>query len=127
LHLKQRWNLSTSEPKIIFCSTQKCQNTFGHTKTAGFTFGSFGIVIQPRGWKEHYVAHELIHFWQAENYGSLVLIFAEPWVTEGMAYYLSKDPRLKLHEPYESYREKFSKWYHVHANEPLEKAVAEIL
>lgn len=126
-NLEQKWNLSIGEPKIIFCSTEKCQSTFGHTKTAGYTFGNFGILIQPRGWKEHYVAHELIHFWQAEKFGSLVFIFGESWVTEGMAYELSNDPRSELHEPYESYRKKFSEWYRTHADEPLGKAITEVL
>lgn len=126
-NLERQWGLFIDEPKVIFCSTEKCQMTFGHTKTAGYTFGSFGIIIQPRGWREHYVAHELIHYWQAENFGSLVHVYGESWVVEGMAYEFSNDPRSELHEPYESYRKKFSEWYRAHTDIPLEKAIAEVL
>ncbi len=124
--LEAQWGLSIGEPKIIFCSTAKCQTTFGLGKKAGFTLGSFAIAIAPRGWKQYYVAHELIHHWQAENFGSIALLIGEigkPWLIEGMAYSLSHDPRKELHEPFESYRNTFNEWYHLHAGIPLEKSV----
>lgn len=121
--LETQYNLSIGEPKIIFCSTERCQHTFGLGNKAGFTLGTSGIAISPRGWKEHYVAHELIHFWQAENFGSLVLLNGEPWLIEGMAYALSNDPRTKLHEPFEAYRNTFHKWYRNNLGIPLIKSV----
>jgi hypothetical protein len=126
-YLETQWGLSIEEPKIIFCSTEKCQNTFGHAKTAGYTLGTFGIVIQPRGWKEFYVVHELIHYWQSENYGSLVLLYGKPWVIEGMAYALSNDPRKDLHEPFESYRRQFTDWYRAHSDTPLKDSIDGVL
>jgi hypothetical protein len=70
-YLETQWSLSIREPKIIFCSTEKCQSEFGLSKMAGFTFSTFGIAIAPRGWKQYYVAHELIHYWQADNFGGM--------------------------------------------------------
>jgi len=125
--LRSRQGLIINNPKIIFCSTEKCQSTFGLGKKAGFTFGAFGIVIAPRGWKEYYVAHELIHYWQAENFGSLVLLNGEQWLIEGMAYTLSNDPRKELHEPFETYRHRFSEWYRINGDIPLRKSVGEVL
>jgi hypothetical protein len=102
-------------------------NYFGLGNIAGFTFGAFGIAIAPRGWKKHYVAHELIHYWQAENFGSIVLLIVEPWLIEGMAYALSNDPRKELHERFESYRRTFYEWRRLNAGIPIKKSVGEVL
>lgn len=125
--LKTQQGLIINNPKIIFCGTDKCRNTFGLGKKSGFTLGTFGIAISPRGWKEFYVAHELIHYWQADNFGSLVLLNGEPWLTEGMAYALSNDPRKELHEPFETYRQKFSEWHRLNEGIPLTELVGEVL
>lgn len=126
-YLETQWGLSVGEPTIIFCSTEKCQSEFGLSQKAGFTFGAFGIVIAPRGWKQYYVAHELIHHWQADNFGSLALLNGEQWLIEGMAYVLSNDPRKELHEPFESYRKKFNDWYRLNVGVPLKKSVSDVL
>ena len=125
--LEAQHDLSIGGPKIIFCSAAKCQDTFGLGKKAGFTLGAHGIVIAPRGWKEYYVAHELIHYWQAENFGSLVLLTGEPWLIEGMAYALSNDPRTELHEPFESYRNRFNRWRRLNAGIPFKKSIEQAL
>lgn len=125
--LATQWGLSIGEPKIIFCSSEKCQSTFGLGQKAGFTLGSFGIAIAPRGWKQYYVAHELIHYWQADNFGSMALLKGEQWLIEGMAYSLSDDPRKELHEPFESYRQKFNDWQRLNAAIPLKESVAGVL
>lgn len=125
--LGSQQGLFMGQPKIIFCSTEKCRRIFGLENRAGYTFGTFGIVIAPRGWTEYYVAHELIHYWQAENFGSLVLVNGKPWLIEGMAYALSGDPREELHEPFGSYRRRFTEWHQLNANIPLKKSVGEAL
>jgi hypothetical protein len=125
--LSNRQGLIINNPIIVFCSTEKCQGTFGLGKKAGFTFGAFGIVIAPRGWKEYYVAHELIHYWQADNFGSLVLLDGEPWLIEGMAYALSDDPGKELQEPFEVYRHRFSEWHRLNNDIPLRKSVGDVL
>ena len=126
-YLEMQWGLSIGEPKIIFCGSEKCQSTFGLGQKAGFTLGSFGIAIAPRGWKQYYVAHELIHHWQAGNFGSMALLYGEQWLIEGMAYSLSNDPRKELHEPFESYRQKFNDWRHLKTGIPLKEAVGGVL
>jgi hypothetical protein len=126
-HLEEQHGLVLGKPRIIFCSTKTCQHRFGLEKKAGYTLGTFGIVIAPRGWKEYYVAHELIHYWQAEKFGNLALMNGEPWLIEGMAYALSNDPRKALHEPFESYRQRFREWHHLNAGVAIEKSVGEVL
>lgn len=125
--IEKQYGLVIGEPKIIFCSTKSCLQTFGMGKKAGFTFGVFGIVIAPRGWKDYYVSHELIHYWQAKNFGSLVLIGGESWIIEGMAYSLSGDPRKRLADPFESYRSEFNNWYLRNTDQPLKKALGNLL
>ena len=126
-NLRTRQGLMISKPRMIFCSTEKCQKTFGLGKKAGFTLGTFGIVIAPRGWKKYYVAHELVHYWQAETFGSFVLLNGEPWVLEGMAYALSDDPRKELYEPFETYRRRFIEWHRLNEDRSLEQSVGEVL
>lgn len=125
--LETKWGLAIEEPKMVFCSTEKCRQTFGLSRRAGLTLGTFGILIAPRGWKGQYVSHELVHYWQAENFGILAGLRGEPWLIEGMAYSLSDDPREKLHEPFESYRQKFNEWYHLNAGVPLKESVGKEL
>jgi hypothetical protein len=126
-YLETEQGLSVGDPKIVFCSHETCRRNFGVSQRAGFTLGTFGIVIAPRGWQEHYVAHELIHYWQAENFGSLALLSGEPWLIEGMAYALSNDPRRELQEPFESYRQRFNDWRRRNAGAPLRRSVGEAL
>ncbi len=98
-------------PKFIFCSQKTCFLSFGFEQAAGHTIGKAGTVIGPRGWKDHYVKHELIHHWQADKLGLLSMIVAPEWITEGMAYALSDDPRDQLSEPFQYHVEKFRHWY----------------
>ncbi|MGZ0079825.1 hypothetical protein [Methylomonas sp. YC3] len=122
--LARQWGLSIGEPKIVFCSTEQCRSAFGLSNKAGFTLGNFAIAIAPRGWQRHYVAHELIHHWQADQFGSLALLSGEQWLIEGMAYALSNDPREELHQPFESYRQQFNDWHIRHADMPLKESLA---
>ena len=38
------------------------------------------------------------------------MIFIEQWLSEGMAYSLSDDPREQLSEPFQTHRTKFNDW-----------------
>lgn len=98
------------QPKFVFCSTQKCWQSFGFNKAAAITLGKTAIAIAPRGWKDFYIQHELIHYWQAEKIGLIKMLFAPQWFVEGMAYSLSEDPRI-LTEPFNSYKQQFESWY----------------
>ena len=100
-----------NRPKVVFCSSQTCFSAFGFNKAAGKSIGGFGVVIGPRGWKPHYVKHELIHQWQSESYGALSVWMAPHWIIEGMAYSLSDDPRPELSDPFQDYREKYNHVY----------------
>ena len=59
------------KPCVIFCASQACFQSFGFSKAAASTVGTSGIVIGPRGWKNYYIRHEMIHHLQAERLGVL--------------------------------------------------------
>jgi len=110
-------------PRVIFCSTQACFQSFGLGKASAATIGTFGIVMSPRAWKPYYVRHEMIHHLQNEKLG-MIRVWRDPkWIIEGMAYALSQDPRSKLSEPFEQYRSQFKVWYKQVGKEQLWREV----
>lgn len=98
-------------PKVIFCSSEKCAESYGLGARSAVTVGTFGTVIGPRAWHPYYVRHELIHYLQSERFGVIPLLLKPSWFVEGMAYALSQDPRAPLAEPFEGYRSRFLSWY----------------
>ena len=109
-----------SMPRMIFCASSTCAQSFGLGKRSAVTVSTFGIIIGPRAWEPHYLHHELIHYIQFDKLGTFKVWFSSPkWFTEGMAYYLSGDPRRQLVEPFESYRTKFASWYQLIGRENL--------
>jgi len=58
-NLQENHSLDMDLPRIVFCSTDKCKDRFGLGRRTAITVGTFGIVMSPRGWKPHYVKHEL--------------------------------------------------------------------
>ena len=111
------------KPRVVFCSTLSCFSSFGSNKAAAKSIGSFGVVVSPRGWANHYVEHELIHQWQSEKFGSITIWLAPKWIKEGMAYSLSDDPREILSEPFQGYREKYKKMFDGLRGHELEAAI----
>jgi hypothetical protein len=97
-------------PKVVFCKTEACSNSFGLGKRSAVTIGTMGTVIAPRAWKPYYVRHELIHYLQGERIGVLRRMFKPSWLIEGMAYSLSQDPRDSLESPWQEYRLQFNRW-----------------
>lgn len=100
-----------NKPRVIFCGSETCFQSFGLGKRSAATIGTLGIVISPRAWKPYYVRHEMIHHLQNEKLGTISLWRKPDWFVEGMAYFLSEDPRSTLSEPFEQYRSQFEHWY----------------
>lgn len=101
-----------TRPLAVFCSTRACAQKFGFKGENAYNFGSYAIVIGDRGWKPHFLRHELIHQVQNQRLGSLRMwLFKPVWFREGMAYSLSGDPRNPLPEPLQGYRSAFDAWY----------------
>jgi hypothetical protein len=119
------WGFKRS-PRVVFCTNKESLVQFGLSKQAAHTFGTFGIVIAPRGWKAHYVRHEMIHHLQIEQLGFIRFRRLPKWFLEGMAYSLSGDPRPALSEPWESYRSDFEDWYSREEHDRLWERAAEL-
>ncbi len=99
-------------PRVVFCSTEGCFQSFGLGRRSAATVGTIGIVISLRAWTPHYVRHEMLHHVQYERLGSLRAWLVSPeWFIEGMAYSLSEDPRPLLSEPWQSDRTRFQEWF----------------
>jgi hypothetical protein len=99
------------KPRVVLCSTEECYRSFGFSDATAKSVGGFCIVISPRGWKPYYVRHEMIHRLQTQELGTIRMYSLPGWFVEGMAYYLSEDPRPQLAEPFQSYRSEFESWY----------------
>ncbi|MFK5914689.1 MAG: hypothetical protein QM484_09950 [Woeseiaceae bacterium] len=100
-----------NKPRITFCSSEKCYNSFGfHAPAKATTVGISGIVVSPRGWNEYFIRHEIIHHLQSEKLGVFNQLLSPIWFKEGMAYSLSEDTQ-QLLEPWESHKNKFNNWY----------------
>lgn len=97
-------------PRITFCATQACYESFGFDRSSASSVGTSGIVVGPKGWQAHYIRHEMIHHLQAERLGVIRQQQAPEWLVEGMAYSLSGDPRVTLGEPMQGYRQAFDTW-----------------
>ncbi|WP_206076629.1 hypothetical protein [Pseudoalteromonas rubra] len=99
-----------TNPRVIFCSSKSCFNSFGLNDMRAVTVSTFGVVLGPRGWESSFLAHEFVHHLQHEKLGNLEVWFDTPqWFMEGMAYSLT-DEREALGEPWESYRDEFERW-----------------
>lgn len=98
-------------PRMVFCTTPACADAFGIGRRAAEAVGNLGLVVAPRRWTSFYVAHELIHYRQAESLGNLAVATKPEWLIEGMAYALSGDPRHPLGEPFEQWRSRFEAWH----------------
>ena len=109
-------------PKVVFCSTRACSQWFGLDGEAAFSVGTFGIIISHRGWKDYYVAHEFIHHWQAGRVGNIKMLLLPAWLTEGMAYSISDDPRRPLPGAIEGYRRNFENWCKLYCQSDLAAA-----
>ncbi len=98
-------------PRVIFCASRACFRSFGFGHAAARTVGVSGIVLAPRGWRDHILRHEMIHHLQAERLGVIRQWRMPGWFSEGMAYAFSEDPRPDLGEPWQGHRRRFERWY----------------
>lgn len=99
-------------PRVIFCRSKTCFARFGNPAVAAFYYwGIETLVINETGWHDYILRHELIHHWQAEEFGPFRAARLPDWYIEGMAYTLSQDPRDPLpREDIEEWRARFNRW-----------------
>lgn len=108
-----------TEPRVIFCTSHECFRSFGFDRAAAHTVATSGIVLAPRGWKDHVLRHETIHHLQAERLGVIRQWRMPDWFSEGMALAFSEDPRPMLGPPWLQHRSRFRAWYRSVGQEKL--------
>ena len=109
--LAARLGTAPHRPRVVFCATQACADSFGLGARSAMNLAGLGTVIGPRAWTAYYLRHELIHQVQSEQLGIARMLLRPAWWTEGMAYDLSEDPRPVLAEPWQGYRARFQAWH----------------
>ncbi len=80
-----------SSPLGVFCSTQRCYQSFGG-RGLGITVLDLGVIIAPGGWQLNIVEHEFIHMLQAQELGLLGRERTPMWFKEGMPFFISNSP-----------------------------------
>ena len=101
-------------PRLLFCTTKKCSGKFGNPGAGALYFwGTNRIVVSNTGWVQFMLRHEMIHHWQAEQFGAVEGASTLPrWYIEGMAYDFSNDPRQTIPNPTaNAQRKKFRAWF----------------
>jgi hypothetical protein len=106
-NVEQKLGAPHTFPLALFCSSEQCFRTFGNRRSTAETFGGKAMLIGPRGWAAHFVRHELIHAAQYEKLGFIRAWRGPQWITEGMAYSLSEDPRRPLPAQLEAWRAQY--------------------
>jgi hypothetical protein len=86
---------STSDPRVLVCSTESCYRNIGGHGERGKAFLHFALILSPRGFNPVIATHELSHI---EFHGRLgfrrSLTNAIPaWFDEGLAVIVSNDQR----------------------------------
>lgn len=101
-----------TDPKVLFCSTEECFNTFSDPLVSAQYFWLARIILLGGDWKPFILRHELIHHWQNDNFGGPHEALRLPmWFLEGMAYSLSGDPRDVIpNADANAQREQFFSW-----------------
>lgn len=100
-------------PRLLFCATKRCSKKFGNPQIgAQYFWGTNQIVVSDVGWVKYMVRHEMIHHWQAEQFGAAESAKNLPqWYVEGMAYEFSNDPRGTISSPVaQKHRARFRAW-----------------
>ena len=84
-----------TEPTYIFCTTERCQKTFG-IGARGLNLGKHYVLIAPSGISQMIVTHETVH--NELHRGQTLKALWDPdfpqWFDEGLASLLSRDTRL---------------------------------
>jgi hypothetical protein len=91
-----------STPRIIFCTTMKCEQTFGKNGSVAVAYGWHFIHIPPRAFIDPIVGqvlvtHEHVHIELVKRWGWTALYDEKipSWFNEGLASLLSQDSRIR--------------------------------
>ncbi|SFI62706.1 hypothetical protein [Celeribacter neptunius] len=83
-------------PKILICYTETCNGVMGGKDVRAMTYGQHLFYLTPRGHDTEIIAHELAHVAFHRQIGLKALRGFPAWIDEGIATYVSRDPRFDL-------------------------------
>ncbi|RPE71141.1 hypothetical protein EDD53_0254 [Pacificibacter maritimus] len=83
-------------PRIVACVTPTCDSFMGGANTLAEAYGAQFIYLGPSGLDRSIIAHELVHTTLSQVLGWRQKHSFPAWVDEGLAVYISDDPRFDL-------------------------------
>lgn len=83
-------------PRIFLCYTQTCNTVMGGHQARALTYGAQLFYLGPTGHDTEIIAHEWAHVALHRQIGVRALRHFPAWVDEGIATYVSRDPRFDL-------------------------------
>jgi hypothetical protein len=83
----------TTDPTLLFFSSESAYRSFGGTTETGLTFGSYASLFSPRGMSAPIVAHEWSHAELFSRLGFWNWRRVPQWFDEGLAVVISEETR----------------------------------
>lgn len=83
-------------PQILICYTDTCHRVMGAGDVRAMTYGLHLFYLTPDGHDVEIIAHELAHVALHRQIGLKGLRYFPAWLDEGVATYVSRDPRFDL-------------------------------
>ncbi|WP_460274521.1 eCIS core domain-containing protein [Celeribacter sp. ULVN23_4] len=83
-------------PRVLICFTETCNNVMGGMDARAMAYGSHLFYLSPRGHDTEIIAHELAHVALHRQIGLRAQAHFPAWVDEGIATWVSRDPRFDL-------------------------------
>lgn len=100
-----------TKPKFVYCSTTECYQSFGGGNERAISYPFLGTVIAPESWQIYITQHELVHWFQFLEIGSVSTMRKPEWFREGMAYVYSGAPESDIPEHYLPIMQRYRKWH----------------
>lgn len=100
-----------TNPRFIYCSTDKCYKYFGGGNERAISYPFLGTIIAPTSWQVYISQHELIHWTQFDNLGAISTMQKPEWFREGMAYQFSDAPSDDIPEHYLPLIKQYTDWH----------------
>lgn len=82
--------------RTLICFTPTCHKLMGNMGPRGMAYGGILLYLGPHGLETEIIAHEIGHIAIHRRVGIFNLLHFPSWVDEGLAVWLSGDPRYDL-------------------------------
>lgn len=100
-----------TKPTFVYCSSADCYHSFGGGNERAISYPYLGTVIAPASWQRYITMHELVHWFQFDEIGSVATMLKPEWYREGMAYVYSGAPQTDIPEHYLPMMDQYKAWH----------------